>query len=125
VPQAGVLKLEEVKRELLFVTLDKSGRGFSPTTRYRDFALSPQTFHWETQAVASVSRPSGRRYLESTENGWSFFLFVRTDPEATYAFLGRVRYDSHAGDRPIAIRWRLDHPMPAGLFELYATLAAH
>ena len=124
-PQSGVLKLDEAKRELLFVTLDKSGRGFSPTTRYRDFAISPQMFHWETQGVASVSRPSGRRYLESAENGWSFFLFVRTDPDAAYAFLGRVRYESHAGDRPIAIMWRLEHAMPAGLFERYATLAAH
>jgi superfamily II DNA or RNA helicase/HKD family nuclease len=124
-PQSGLLQLKETRRELLFVTLDKSGRGFSPTTRYRDFAISPQTFHWETQGVASVSRPSGRRYIESAENGWSFFLFVRTDPEAAYAFLGQVRYEAHAGDRPIAITWRLEHPMPAGLFESYATLAAY
>jgi hypothetical protein len=36
-----------------------------------------------------------------------------------------VRYESRAGDRPIAVTWRLDHPMPAGLFEPYARLAAH
>jgi hypothetical protein len=35
-----------------------------------------------------------------------------------------VQYESHRGDRPIAITWRLVHPMPAALFERYATLAS-
>ncbi|HTJ47198.1 MAG TPA: DUF3427 domain-containing protein [Kofleriaceae bacterium] len=122
VPVGGILKLEESRRELLFVTLDKTGAGFSPTTRYRDYAISRERFHWETQAAASVARPSGRRYLESPANGWTFFLFVRTDPEAPYAFLGPARYESHTGDRPIAIVWRLEHAIPAGLFDQYATL---
>ena len=74
--QTGILKLEDRKRELLFVTLDKSGKAFSPTTRYRDYASSPQLFHWETQAAASVTRASGRRYVDPS-NGWTFFLFVR------------------------------------------------
>lgn len=123
-PQGGILKLPEERRELLFVTLDKSGRDFSPTTRYRDYAISRELFHWETQGIASVSAESGRRYLESPDNGWSFYLFVRTDPKAPYAFVGPVSYVEHAGDRPIAITWRLEHPLPAGLFERFATLAS-
>ncbi|MGN6107432.1 MAG: DUF3427 domain-containing protein [Kofleriaceae bacterium] len=119
--QTGILKLEGEQRELLFVTLDKSGKSFSPTTRYRDYAISPERFHWETQATASVRR-SGRRYVESPGNGWAFFLFVRTDPDARFAFLGPVTYESHTGDQPIAITWRLATPMPAVLYERYATL---
>lgn len=119
--QAGVLQLKETRRELLFVTLDKSGKSFSPTTRYRDYASSPTEFHWETQAIASVSRPSGKRYIEQ-EQGWQFFLFVRPEPDSAYAFLGRVHYQSHSGDRPISIVWRLEEPMPAALYERYATL---
>jgi hypothetical protein len=119
--QGGILRLEG-HDELLFVTLDKSGKRFSPTTRYRDYAISPELFHWETQAAASVTRPSGRRYLDSATNGWSFFLFVRTDPEAAFAFLGPIHYEAHTGDRPIAITWRLTTPMPAALYERYATL---
>jgi superfamily II DNA or RNA helicase/HKD family nuclease len=120
IPQGGVFAVDE-RREVLFVTLDKSGKGFSPTTRYRDYAISPDRFHWETQAAASV-RTSGRRYVESPGNGWSFYLFVRTDPEAAFAFAGPVRYESHHGDRPIAITWRLAQPLPAALFERYRTL---
>lgn len=94
----------------------------SPTTRFRDYASSPELFHWETQAAASVTRPSGRRYIESATTGWSFFLFVRPDPDSSFAFLGPVTYESHTGDRPIAITWRLATPMPAVLYDRYATL---
>ncbi len=121
VPQAGILKLP-AQRELLFVTLDKSGQSFSPTTRYRDYAISPTLFHWETQAVASVERESGRRYIESPSNGWRFYLCVRTDPDAPYAFCGPVLYRSHDGDRPVGITWNLEHPLPAALYQQYATL---
>ncbi|MFN7952513.1 MAG: DUF3427 domain-containing protein [bacterium] len=123
-PQGGILKLDG-QRELLLVTLDKSGRSFSPTTRYRDYAISPSLFHWETQGLASVSRPSGRRYLDSPGNGWSFFLFVRTDPDARspYVFLGPLRFREASGDRPIGITWELETPMSAALFARFATLA--
>ena len=121
--QGGILKLEDRLCELIFVTLDKSGSDFSPTTRYKDYAISRDLFHWETQGAASVARPSGRRYVESPGNGMTFHLFVRSAPGDAYAYLGPVRYTSHNGDRPIAITWRLEHTMPAALFERYATLA--
>lgn len=122
-PQSGILMLEEERREILFVTLDKSASSFSPSTRYRDYAISPTLFHWETQSAASVSRPSGRRYLDSATNGWSFYLFVRANPKAPYAFLGPVKLVSATGDRPIGITWRLTHAMTGALFDRFATLA--
>ncbi len=121
-PQGGILKLERDKRELLLVTLDKSASSFSPTTRYKDYAISPTLFHWETQSAASVSRASGKRYIESGENGWSFYLFVRSDPDAPYAFLGRVLHRAHEGDRPIGITWELELPMASALYDRFATL---
>ena len=119
--QGGILT-RPGQRELLFVTLDKSGKAFSPTTRYRDYAISPSLFHWETQSSASISRPSGRRYTESATNGWTFHLFVRPTPETAYAYLGPAKYVSHEGDRPIAITWKLETQMPALLYDRYATL---
>ena len=53
IPQGGIFKMEPERRELLFVTLDKSAKSFSPNTRYRDYAVSPRLFHWETQSTAS------------------------------------------------------------------------
>lgn len=123
IPQAGILMLKERKRELMLVTLDKSAASFSPTTRYRDYAISPTLFHWETQAAASIERDSGKRYVDSPGNGWTFYLFVRTDPDAAYAFLGPVRFVAAAGDRPIGITWRLEHAMSGALFDGFASLA--
>lgn len=120
VPQGGVLGVGD-QRELLFVTLDKTGRGFSPTTRFRDYAISPARFHWETQSAVRAAR-TGRRYLENPGNGWSFYLFVRVDSETPFAFLGPVTYVEHTGDRPIAITWQLATPMPATLYARFATL---
>jgi superfamily II DNA or RNA helicase/HKD family nuclease len=119
--QGGILKLDG-QRELLFVTLDKSGKGYSPTTRYRDFAISPTLFHWETQGAASVTRDSGKRYVESPGNGSTFFLFVRPKPGEAFAFLGPVEYQTHQGDRPIGITWTLQFAMPANLYDRYATM---
>jgi hypothetical protein len=73
----------------------------------------------EVAALATLAR----RYLDSPGNGWSFYLFVRTDPDAPYAFLGPVRYETHEGDRPIAITWRLAAPMRAILSQRFESLA--
>lgn len=110
--------------ELLFVTLVKEERHFSPTTRYRDFAISPQLFHWQTQAAAGPETMAGRRYLEQAGNGNRFLLFVRKHKGEEFHFLGPVTYVSHVGSRPMSITWRLDHPMPPGLYQAFATLAA-
>lgn len=110
-PQGGVMMLKEEKRELLFITLDKSGKSFSPSTRYRDYAMSPKLFHWESQSAASVHR-TGKRYIESPGNGWTFHLFVRLNPDVTaFRYLGPATMKSWEGDKPIAIVWELEHAM--------------
>jgi hypothetical protein len=55
-------------------------------------------------------------------------LFVRHEQKdefgtSPYLFLGPVSYAGHTGDRPIAITWSLQHPMPAE-FLASATVAA-
>jgi hypothetical protein len=120
----GVLRRKDDNAELLFVTLDKSARRFSPTTSYRDYAIAPDRFHWQSQAQTSDTSEAGRRYIEQAANGWQFFLFVRETIDDAFVFLGPVRYEGHAGSRPMNVTWRLEVPMPAGLFERFATLLA-
>ncbi len=120
----GVLRLPDIKTELFFVTLDKSEGGFSPTTSYRDYAISRDQFHWETQNAAAEDTPTGRRYIQQAENGWRFLLFVRETRDDAFVALGPVHYVSHAGERPMGITWRLETPLPAALFERFAALLA-
>ena len=108
----GVLRLEEARVEVLFVTLNKAHDRFKPTTRYEDYALDARHFHWQSQSQTSPEAPAGRRYVEQATNGWRFLLFVRPTIEDAYTYLGPVRYVRHQGSRPMSIIWRLAVPMP-------------
>jgi superfamily II DNA or RNA helicase len=120
----GRLWLADFNTELFFVTLDKSDKQFSPTTRYEDFAISPTRFHWQSQSTTSDHSPTGRRYIEQRANGAHFLLFVRPRKDHPYVFLGPLRYVSHLGSRPMSIYWDLLHAMPAAFFETCASLRA-
>ncbi len=119
--QAGVLPLMQRKTELLFVTLDKS-EGYHESISYRDYAISADRFHWQTQNSAGANTNSGKRYLESPGNGWKFQLFVRQQQNDAYRACGLVTLESAEGDRPMSIVWKLDTPMPIRLFREYSVL---
>jgi len=119
--QAGVLPIQDRKIELLFVTLDKS-EGYHDRIAYRDYAISPTVFHWQTQNSAGPDTRAGRRYLESASNGWRFQLFVRTRKGEAYRACGPVRLASASGDRPMSITWTLEVPLPARLFRAFSVL---
>jgi hypothetical protein len=46
----------------LAFTLDKTDGRFSPTTRYRDYAISRELIHWESQSVTRADSDTGLRY---------------------------------------------------------------
>jgi superfamily II DNA or RNA helicase/HKD family nuclease len=118
----GVAWCDEVQADAFLITLKKSERDYSPTTMYRDFALSPELFHWESQSMTSSSSPTGQRYIHHSERGSHVLLFVReakanalgTSP---YVFLGPASYVSHEGEKPMAITWRLHTPMPTEVYQ--------
>lgn len=119
--QAGVLALMERKTELLFVTLDKS-EGYHERIAYRDYAISPDQFHWQSQNSCGPETPVGRRYLESPKNGWSFQLFVRTNKGSPYRACGPVTLESAEGSKPMTVRWKLQIPLPVRLYEEFSVL---
>jgi hypothetical protein len=117
-------KWHEASRcDIFFVTLAKSEKDYSPTTLYRDYAISPDLFHWESQSTTTEASPTGQRYINHRRDGSSVLLFVReyrTSRYGTtmpYMALGPATYVTHEGSRPMAITWRLHSPMPAELFE--------
>jgi len=125
----GVAWIEELGADAFFVTLRKSEREYSATTLYRDFALSPALFHWESQSTTSVNSKTGQRYINHRQNGTSILIFVRETKDndlgtSPYVFLGPAEYVSHEGDRPIAFTWRLTYPMPMELFLAASAVAA-
>ena len=119
--QSGVLPLSSRKTELLFVTLDES-EGYHDRISYNDYAISAERFHWQTQNSAAPDTTGGRRYLESSTNGWQFKLFVWPHKGDAYRACGRVMLESAEGDRPMSIVWKLETPQPARLFREYGVL---
>ena len=92
--------------DLLFITLRKSEALFSPSTRYRDLALGPALFHWESQSTASS--PTGQRYIHHASRGSRVLLFVREQrkrdgrpgaPTEPFVCLGFATYETHEGER--------------------------
>ena len=120
----GRLWLPKQNRELFLVTLDKTERHFSPTTRYEDFAVSRTRFHWQSQSTTGENTATGLRYAQQASNNVDFVLFVREKSKDPYMFLGPVRYVSHQGTRPMSVYWNLVTPMPAWFFEICASLRA-
>jgi superfamily II DNA or RNA helicase len=119
----GVKWLPDYRTDLLMVTLNKSEKRFSPSTRYRDYPISPDLFHWESQSVTSASSPTGLRYVNQKRDNTHVLLFVREDSvgdgigASPFLFLGAADYERHERERPIAIVWRLRNQMPPDFFK--------
>ena len=123
--QTGVYRAAEAKADLLAFTLDKTSGQFSPTTRYRDYAISRELVHWESQSVTRAESETGRRYRNHERLGSSILLFarLRTDDRAFW-FLGPARYVAHEGELPMAVTWRLEVPLPGDLYAAFAAAVA-
>jgi superfamily II DNA or RNA helicase len=123
--QSGVYEAKDANAELFAFTLDKSSGGFSPTTRYRDYAISRTLIHWESQSATREDSPTGLRYRNHERDGRSILLFtrLRTDDRAFW-FLGPARYRGHVGEKPMAITWELDHALPGDLYASFAAAVA-
>ena len=124
----GVLHLKEISADVFLTTLNKTEKDYSPSTMYQDYAISEQLFHWQSQSTTSEESPTGRRYVEHVQRGYTVLLFTREHKQAAglaspYYFLGPADYQSHEGSRPMSIVWRLRHPIPAQLLRRTARLA--
>lgn len=125
----GVLMIEEQNIELLFVTLNKNEKQFSPSTMYHDYAMNEQLFHWQSQNSARPERGKGLSYIQHQAMGKRLFLFVREHSKdeygATMGFVnfGEVAYVSHQGSQPMSITWQLNTPMPHFMWKQAAKLA--
>ncbi|MEO6326300.1 MAG: DUF3427 domain-containing protein [Thermoanaerobaculia bacterium] len=123
--QTGVYWAREARADLLAFTLDKTSGGFSPTTRYRDFAISRDLIHWESQSVVRSDSETGKRYQHHQSLGTSVMLFARLrSDDRSFYFLGPASYVKHESELPMAVTWRLDHTLPGDLFAAFAAAVA-
>lgn len=115
----GVLYLRDEKTDLLFNTLNKSDKDYSPTTLYEDYSIDEEHFHWQSQSTTNESSPTGQRYITHEKDNGYVLLFVRDKKKDefgnadSYTFLGQCRYLSHTGSKPMSIIWKMEKKIPA------------
>src|SRR5207302_7696636 len=118
----GVRRVPGYELDIFLITLNKSDRLFSPTTRYKDYPVAPDLFHWESQSTTSAASPTGQRYINQGTRGSRVMLFVRENSlgdavgASPFLFLGPAWYVSHQSERPMQILWKLEYPMPLDFF---------
>ena len=121
----GVRFARDARADLFVFTLDKTDGQFSPTTRYKDYAISRDLIHWESQSTVREMSETGQRYQNHVSMGTSVMLFARLrSDDRAFWFLGPATYVSHAGELPMAITWKLHHPLPGDLFAQFAAAVA-
>jgi superfamily II DNA or RNA helicase len=125
----GVAISKDKNTELLFITLNKSEKDFSPTTLYVDFAISEKLFHWQSQNNVKPESVKGVSYINHKKDGKRILLFVREKGEDEFGntmgsvFLGEANITEHYGSKPMSIKWELNEPMPPYLWKDSAKMA--
>lgn len=123
--QSGVNWFGDERTDVFAFTIDKSSGSFSPTTRYRDYAINRELIHWESQSITRADSDTGRRYVEHARRGTQVLLFARLrQDERAFWCLGPATYVKHESERPMQIVWRLAHPLPGDLFQSFAAAIA-
>lgn len=120
---AGVRWVPDEKTDIFFVTINKTEQHFSPQTMYSDRAISPAEFQWESQHTTREASAIGQRYIHHVEQGSNIQLFIRENRDAPFTYAGPMTYECHEGERPMRIRWKLAHELPADVFH-YAKVTA-
>lgn len=115
----GVFNLSECNATLLFVTLNKSDKDFSPSTQYNDYLINEHYFHWQSQNTDSHQNNGGQRYTKQADTQNKIILFVREEKKDGYGntcpfhCFGLVEYMSSHDDFPMNITWKLQQPAMA------------
>jgi superfamily II DNA or RNA helicase/SOS-response transcriptional repressor LexA len=122
--QTGHISLRDGAKQILLVNLDK--KGLQAKHKYLDYFISPQTFHWQSQNNTKPENKRGRGIVNQVAEGHEIHLFVRKSklgPDkkaAPFIYCGNVVYQSHEGQNPMSVIWKLDNPLSNELFEEFS-----
>ena len=113
----------ERKFAMVFVTLNKSDKEYSPSTLYEDYAISADQFHWQSKNDVTIDSDDGQRIIQQRQNDWKYILFVRDSKKDEYGntngyyCLGFMDYHESHGERPMNVIWDMRKPIPGFLLE--------
>ncbi|MYJ56108.1 MAG: DUF3427 domain-containing protein [Rhodothermaceae bacterium] len=120
-PREGIRFDKATSCNMIFVTIHKDEKYYASTAMYRDYVIDAHYFHWQSQNRTRSDTEKGRRHTEHETLGITPLIFARsakkTDYRLTmpYQFLGPASYQSHEGEQPMSIIWKMKYPIPADI----------
>lgn len=120
---SGAQYNRENRFAMIFVTLNKSDREYSPSTLYEDYAISQFQFHWQSMNKTQELSESGQRIINQKQNGWKYILFVRESKTDEYGIingyycLGAMDFNSSHGESPMNVIWDMHEPIHGFILE--------
>ncbi len=114
----GTFYVKELGLDVHLVTLRKSERDFSPSTRYADYFIAPDKLHWDSQVQTTATSPTGQRLVKSLGR---HLLFVRENKEeegraAPFLCLGFGTATEAHSEQPIKLIWELENHVPDHIY---------
>jgi len=108
--------------QYLLVTLNKQGK--IKDHQYHDYFIDKDQFHWQSQNSTSPASSKGRSIINHMSNDSKVHLFVRKNKlinkkAAPFTYCGTVTYSEHNSTKPMNVKWHLDSPLSADLFEYF------
>lgn len=114
----GTFYVRELGLDIHLVTLKKSERDFSPTTRYADYFIAPDVLHWESQSTTTAASRTGQRLIKGLGRHLFFVREAKTDEygAAPFLCLGFAMPISSESECPIKLQWKLEHSVPDHIY---------
>ena len=116
------MHFEEEKTYALLMTFQKTEKDYSPSTMYKNYPVSREIIHWQSQNNTTLDSKAGRHLTKHKELGYTILVFARLMKKEygvtmPYIYLGSAVIMDFHGERPINCHWQLDTPMPWELYE--------
>lgn len=122
-PGLGVYFNKRTQCNLLFVTINKSEKDYSPSTMYKDYAISETLFHWQSQSNTRPETLKGKRHIHHKNQGITPLLFLRASKKddrgetEPYFFAGSLELEKWEGEQPMDVVWKVEEPLPADMYK--------
>lgn len=105
----------------LFVNLHKDGN-IKELINYKDKFLNKKYFQWQSPYNTKQSSERGKNIIFNQDRGIYLHLFIRKfekidNQDQPFIYVGKINTKKHEGECPITIQARLEHELPANLFE--------
>lgn len=104
----------------LFIDLHKEA-DIKESINYHDEFIDEQYFQWQTPNSTAPTSERGKNIVFNKDRGIALHLFVRkyktidgkTQP---YIYIGKGNTIEFSGEKPITVKMKLEHEVPAGLY---------